>query len=100
MKAVTKVLVVSLLAVGCLWVAGSALAQYPPPPDCPNPADPACVLGNVDTSDPEVLPNFIESDPGVLAVTGADLTLFVVMGGSAILVGTILVRRFRSTRST
>lgn len=49
-----------------------------------------------------VLPSFTPSQRGAstLPFTGADVTLFVIVGVAAIGVGTLLVRRTRSARHT
>ena len=75
-----------------LTVAGSAAAQYPPK-----------VKGNqiqgneqpTRNEGPLVLPQQVAPDDGSLPFTGADLTLFVVAGLSAVGIGMLVVRRTR-----
>lgn len=86
-----KLTAVAAVTLALLCFAGPALAapNYPPRPDTqPN-------RFQRDNPGTEVLPSSQEQG-GVLPFTGAELTLYVVLGAGAIVLGTLIVRRARS----
>jgi hypothetical protein len=91
-----RVLVLALFVLASLGLSGAALAQSAEqPPD--NVKDKVIRNTPPNQTLPELLPRGQEDvAPGLLPFTGSDLTLFVVLGGVAIAVGSVLVRRGRS----
>jgi hypothetical protein len=96
-----RLLIVASLALASLGLAGAALAQSAEQPPEEEVKD--VVIRN-DKPGEELLPSLLprgerrgeEVGAGVLPFTGADLTLFVVLGLAAIGAGTVIVRRARS----
>jgi LPXTG-motif cell wall-anchored protein len=89
---ILRLLAASVLA--CLVVglfATAALAQEGSGPEPDNPG----IEGETINPNPNDLGEN-EGDGGVLPFTGADITLFVVIGLAAIGTGTLIVRRTRS----
>jgi hypothetical protein len=98
---ILRATVLVALVLASMSLAGAAFAQsaeQPPEDD---------VRGEFIRNDqpeeaPGVLPSLQQPGedqdvaPGVLPFTGSDLTLFVVVGGAAVGMGTLLVRRARS----
>lgn len=83
------VLATAVFALLCLAGPAFAAKNYPPEPD----TQPTRIQR--DNPRAEVLPNR-EERGGVLPFTGAELTVYVVLGAGAILIGTLIVRKSRS----
>jgi hypothetical protein len=73
-----------------LATASAAVAQYPPHVKGKQ-------IHRSSNQAPLVLP---QEDSGNLPFTGADLTLFILVGLSAVAVGTTVVRRSRARRDS
>jgi LPXTG-motif cell wall-anchored protein len=73
-----------------LTTASAAIAQYPPQVKGKQ-------IHRSSNDDAIVLP---QEDPGTLPLTGANLTLFILVGLSAVTIGTIVVRRSRARRDS
>ena len=87
-----KLTVAATAVLALLCFAGPAFAAKNYPPDEPN-TQPTRIQR--DNPRAEVLPSRQERG-GVLPFTGAELTLYVVLGAGAILIGTLIVRKARS----
>ena len=94
----TTVIVAMILA--SMSLAGAALAQSAEQPPDDQVLDE--VIRNEQPEGPNLLPELQprgeqpDVAPNVLPFTGADLTLFVVVGAVAVATGTLIVRRARS----
>jgi LPXTG-motif cell wall-anchored protein len=101
-RAIRMFLLASVI-LASIGLAGTALAQTSEQP----PEDEVkgeVIGGNQPGPQPGVLPSLQprgeEVAPGVLPITGADLTIFVVVGIAAIALGTAIVRRSRARART
>jgi hypothetical protein len=87
------------MILASMSLAGAALAQSAEQPPGDEVLD-EVIRNEQPEQAPDVLPSLQRPGedvaPGVLPFTGADLTLFVVVGVAAVATGTLIVRRARS----
>jgi hypothetical protein len=90
----TKWVTVVLAMVAALWVAGPALAQeYPPSPE------PGAEGAGEERGGGEAEGAGEEAGAGELAFTGADLTMYVVIGLVAVGSGILILRRTKFNKA-